>query len=230
MRRVWLAMAILLGCMCVVSEAICDVVELKTGERIEGKIKETSETSVTIEIGGQTLRFDRGQVRSIHIGTQQLSSPQPSPIHEVLSALKSLGSAVKGGVIYQDYARRVSDTKVLIDRLVEQMGSEDILVRNVLSRAMELLDGKELATARRSRGRLYQDMEQNDNAKEDLKAAVVLDGANIPLRYEYATLLARLNDVPAARAEYERIIEADPDLKSEEARLSFTNLQLLPGS
>ena len=61
---------------------------------------------------------------------------------------------------------------------------------DALSRAMELLDGKELAKARLSRGRLYQDMEQNGDAKDDLKAAVALDETNIPLVFEYATLLA----------------------------------------
>ena len=91
----------------------------------------------------------------------------------------------------------MGETARKLRRLAVDMGETERQLQlqaealDALSRAMELLDGKELAEARLLRGRLYLDMRQHDTAKEDLKAAVAMDDSHIPLLYECATLLAR---------------------------------------
>ena len=99
---------------------------------------------------------------------------------------------------------------------------------NALTRAMELSDGMELARARWFRGKVYQDLGQDGDAREDLAVAVALDETNIPLRFEYANLLVRLTDLAAARAQYETILAADPAMTTPEAIQSLINLELLP--
>ena len=44
-----------------------DVLELVTGHRVEGVVKQLSPTVVVIETGGQTITFERGKVKSIHL-------------------------------------------------------------------------------------------------------------------------------------------------------------------
>ena len=48
--------------------ASAEVIELKTGERVEGAFKGADATSVRIEIGNQVLTFKPEQVRAIYYG------------------------------------------------------------------------------------------------------------------------------------------------------------------
>ncbi len=41
-----------------------DVVELTTGQRVEGAVKRVTSTAVLIEVGGQTISFEREKVRA----------------------------------------------------------------------------------------------------------------------------------------------------------------------
>jgi len=50
-----------------------DVVELTSGERVEGRDVRASPDLVTIQAGGRTLVFERDRVRAIHLG------PPPAP-------------------------------------------------------------------------------------------------------------------------------------------------------
>ena len=98
--------------------ACADVLELATGERVEGKAAQANAEKVTIEVGGQTLNFERGKVRAIYFGnaTTPAATPAVSAIREALKALKALESNTHAGVTYQDYVRRVADTQALVDR------------------------------------------------------------------------------------------------------------------
>jgi hypothetical protein len=57
---------------------VADVVELTTGERIEGKAAKAGDNEVTVEVGGKRLSFPRAQVRTLHFGTGQPSTPPAS--------------------------------------------------------------------------------------------------------------------------------------------------------
>jgi hypothetical protein len=50
-----------------------DVVELVTGERLEGTGVRASPDHVTLQVGGRTVILERSQVRAIHFG----APPQP---------------------------------------------------------------------------------------------------------------------------------------------------------
>ena len=45
-----------------------DVVELTTGERIEGTVVQTTASEVVIEVGGTEVRFARDRVKSVFYG------------------------------------------------------------------------------------------------------------------------------------------------------------------
>lgn len=56
--------------------------------------------------------------------------------------------------------------------------------------------------------------------------AVALGKTDIPLRFEYANILVRLNDIAADQAQYETILAADPAMTTPEAIRSLNQ----PGS
>jgi hypothetical protein len=94
-----------------------DVIELKTGQRVEGTLTQTTSVSVVVEVGGQTITFDREKVRAIYFGAAPAASlAQPSARDEAMKALKGLRSVAQGGIAYRDYAPRVSDAKIVVDR------------------------------------------------------------------------------------------------------------------
>lgn len=45
-----------------------DVVELTTGERIEGTVVQTTATELVIEVGGTEVRFSRDRVKAVFYG------------------------------------------------------------------------------------------------------------------------------------------------------------------
>lgn len=48
--------------------AYADVIELKTGQRVEGTLKQATPASVSVEVGGQTITFTGDKVRAIYFG------------------------------------------------------------------------------------------------------------------------------------------------------------------
>ena len=99
------------------SPALADVIELKTGQRVEGTLKQATPASVSVEVGGQTITFEGEKVRAIYFGSASLVSA-PSPRHDALQAIKSLQSIANAGTTFSDYAPRVGDAKAVSDRYV----------------------------------------------------------------------------------------------------------------
>jgi len=115
--------------------ASADTLELMSGERLEGRVKEMTATSVGIEVGGQQIRIERAKVRAIYFGTLgRQAPPTPPAVADALNALKALESAVSAGLTYRDYVPRVADTKIHVDRAVNSQGSPAIAA--LLSDAM----------------------------------------------------------------------------------------------
>lgn len=99
--------------------ASADTLELISGERLEGRVKDMTTTSVGIEVGGQQIRVERAKVRAMYFGAPvRQAPPTPPVVADALSALKALGSAVSAGLTYRDYVPRVADTKIHVDRAV----------------------------------------------------------------------------------------------------------------
>jgi hypothetical protein len=98
--------------------ALADVVELKTGQRVEGTLRQADQATVSVEVGGQVVTFKAEQVKTISYGAASASTSQSAPASEALRALKALQSATSVGITYRYYAPRVIDTKVQVDRFL----------------------------------------------------------------------------------------------------------------
>jgi len=122
-----------------ISIAFADVVELKNGQRVEGTMKQADQTSVSVEVGGQTVTFKAEQVRAIFYGSAPTSSPAAlSQESEALAALKALQSVTTSSPTYRNYAPRVTDTKIIIDRYLSTQGNGDAIdFRSALKDAMD---------------------------------------------------------------------------------------------
>jgi hypothetical protein len=109
--------------------ASADVVELTSGERVEGALKEATSAGVEIEVADQSIRFEANKVRAIYFGsparppapapaTSGVSVQPPtkpaSPAAGALQLLQSLRSAVAGGMTLSEYEGRVNNTAPLV--------------------------------------------------------------------------------------------------------------------
>jgi len=143
MRTSILALALL--SLTATASAWADVVELKTGQRIEGTFKQATPAGVVIEVGGQAIRFDPEKVRAIYFGPAPPAQVSPAASGSLergkraLDAVRAVQSATRAGVNYRDYSARVLDAKVSVDR--EFAGWDepaDQPVREKIAGAMEL--------------------------------------------------------------------------------------------
>lgn len=111
-----------------------DVLELRTGERIEGSVAQISATTVSVEAGGRTLTFARAQVRAIYFGTP--SASPPAVAREALQSLKALRSALAAGVNRKEYEPRVEETRKVVDRYLAGSEAADPEFRDPIQAAM----------------------------------------------------------------------------------------------
>jgi len=110
-RLAWLA------CLVVVPTAVYgDVVELKSGQRVEGVLKAASPAKISVEIGAQTVVFETVKVRAIYFGADPQTQTPSSSHDEALRAIKSLQSIVNTGTTFRDYAPRVGEAAAASDR------------------------------------------------------------------------------------------------------------------
>jgi len=103
------------------SPAAADVVELRTGERVEGAFRGADDVAVRIEVGGRVVTFKPDQVRAIYYGAPPAPpSPPLAERDEAVRALQALRSVAQPGVVYREYAARVSDTQLVVDRYLQR--------------------------------------------------------------------------------------------------------------
>jgi TonB family protein len=139
--------------------AAADVVELKTGETIQGVLKEVNGTKVVIEVGGQSIAFERAKVKAFYVGTPpatpsgKVTTNRPGPAADAIQALKGLHSVTNSpGLTYDQYTARLLDAKVIVDRYLDQAPPNDA-GRQSITDAMHLyaLGSSALETNRRNR-------------------------------------------------------------------------------
>ncbi len=107
-----------------------DTVELKTGERLDGAFRQASAAGVVIVIAGQAMTIPIGKVQAIYFGQNPSSaSATPSPFAEALDALRALRSVTESGITFHDYATRVLDAKVKVDRCQNSSAANTDAVR-----------------------------------------------------------------------------------------------------
>ncbi len=117
---------VLLAMMASAPAASADVLELKTGERVEGTFKQaTVAGGVVIEIGGQSITMPFAKVRAIYIGAAPTAAPAVSAAKEALDALMGLQSVTNAGISYLDYAPRVLDAKIKVDKYLSGSSEGD---------------------------------------------------------------------------------------------------------
>lgn len=120
--------------------AVADVIELRTGQRVEGTLKQATPVSVSVEVAGQTITFEGEKVRAIYFGAAPAAgSPTAesarNPAVQALDALRAINSVVTAGVAYREYSARVLDGKVAVDKALPQV--QDTNLKNSLSLASE---------------------------------------------------------------------------------------------
>jgi len=143
MARIRLALIVAVAIVGVLVDRLgADVIELKNGQRIEGTLKQADQSTVTVEVGGQSVTLKAGQVKAIYYGTAAGTTPAagtttaPSPATAALRALKDLQSVVKGGVSFRDYGPRVTNANIEVDRFLETPISGDEEVRSAFRDAI----------------------------------------------------------------------------------------------
>ena len=111
----WLGCAIVLA---LVGTANADVLELDTGERVTGELKETSGDKVVVEVQGRLISYERARVRAIFLTPPTGAAappPAPSPA-AALAALKKLqafvGQPSRG---LPGYTAQVNESRVPVE-------------------------------------------------------------------------------------------------------------------
>ena len=101
--------------------SLADTVELTTGQRIDGTLKQATQQTVVIDVQGKLVSFEASLVRAIYFG----KAPRPAeaakalPADGAIRALKALQSAVRVGLSFRDYGPRVVDTRIKVDEYLE---------------------------------------------------------------------------------------------------------------
>ena len=115
-----------------------DVVELKTGQRVEGTLKQATPASVSIEVGGQTITFEGDKVRAIYFGSAPVQGAGAAVSFRAaaMRALKGLHSATTGGITYRDYGPRATDAKIVVDRYVDEDKTDQPPLRDAIAASM----------------------------------------------------------------------------------------------
>ncbi len=108
---------LLLALMLVCGPLVAETIELKTGERIDGKLKQVTAAGAVIEIEGSAVTFPIAKLRAIYFGSASVG-PSGSDAKAAIDAIKGLQSVVKASIAYSEYSRRVLDAKVQVDRFV----------------------------------------------------------------------------------------------------------------
>jgi hypothetical protein len=102
-----------------------DVIELRTGERVEGTFKGADDSAVRIEIDGRLVTFAPAQVRAIYYGSAPSIQAPAAPTalqerDEAIGALEGLRSVARTGLTYREYAPRVSEAQIVVDRYLRK--------------------------------------------------------------------------------------------------------------
>jgi hypothetical protein len=124
--------------------AAADVLELRNGERIEGKLQQATPAFVAIDVDGRIMTYPTDQVLAIRFGTPPAGAaggPAPGPAppsvrtpapgiasppagalrspqaREALAALQGFRDSLGAGVTYKEYATRLAEVRKKVERV-----------------------------------------------------------------------------------------------------------------
>ena len=137
MKHVYRTVLTLSLAFVLVPASYADVVELKSGARLEGTLKQATPAGVVIEVGGETITIEPEKVRAIYFESVPSGPSQPSARSAAMRALRGLQTIARSGITYTEYAPQVKAAKTLVDHYLqeptEQGGRE---LRSAMAEAM----------------------------------------------------------------------------------------------
>src|SRR5215813_11197612 len=112
-----------------------EVVELRNGQRIEGKLQQATSAGVFIEVGGRALTFPADQVRAIYYDQAPAVSLRSTSrtASEGVAALQAIRIKLGDGVSSKEYRALLDDLKVKTDA-VRADGAVPPKVRSAVDR------------------------------------------------------------------------------------------------
>jgi hypothetical protein len=117
------------------------VLELISGERVDGMLQGATTSEVRISVAGQLLTMPIATVRVVYMGDapkQSASAAQSSEqikAVECLTLLQGLDSVVTSGINYVQYSQRMLDAKVKVDQYLAE--AKDQALRKAIGEAMQ---------------------------------------------------------------------------------------------
>ena len=115
------------------------VLELKTGQKVEGDYAGGSATEIKLKVGSQILVFPVQDVSRLHFIAPASEGDFSGDCLKALRVLKGLQSVTKAGIALTDYAKRVSDARVEIDDFIDRYkGKEGGQMLTQIGEAMDL--------------------------------------------------------------------------------------------
>jgi len=121
------------------------LLELKTGQKVEGDYAGGSAAEIKLKVGNQVLVFPVQDISGLHFAAPASEGNFSGDSLKALRVLKSLQSVTKAGVNLSEYSRRVNDAAVEIDAFLDKYkgGHEEVLAE--MREAMELYNTASLA-------------------------------------------------------------------------------------
>jgi hypothetical protein len=120
------------------------VLELKTGQKVEGDYAGGSATEIKLKVGSQILVFPVQDVSRLHFIAPASEGDFSGDSLKALRILKSLQSVTKAGVNLGEYSRRVNDAAIEIDAFLDKYkGAEQ---QGVLTEVREVMKLYSLAS------------------------------------------------------------------------------------
>ena len=102
------------------------VIELKTGERVEGVFRQVTDDGAVVEVAGQRISIPLAKVNAVYFGTPGTRTTASVKLfQEALDALKEMRSLFQPGtgLGYNAFAARLLDIRVKVDKYAASPGA-----------------------------------------------------------------------------------------------------------
>src|SRR5262249_14400958 len=121
----------------IVAQAL-DVVELKSGQRVEGSFKSADDGAVRIEVGGRIAAFNPREVHAIYYDVHVAPKAPLSPAQEALKVLRDLQSFTTAKPSFSEYRGRLGYARFRLDRLSGRLAAPALSVATASLHFFEL--------------------------------------------------------------------------------------------
>jgi hypothetical protein len=103
-----------------VSLAHADVVELTSGQRLDGRVEQVTPSVVVIHRYGGVVTLARENVRAIYLEPGVASAPSLRlAVQDAVEALRRLAEANASSVTHRERTRRLGEAKTMVERYVK---------------------------------------------------------------------------------------------------------------